>query len=100
MNDERIRIEPYDVDWPARFDRERVALEELLGGCVTGGVHHVGSTAVPGLAAKPIIDILVGVADLGSAREHIEPLARLGYVYAPYRVDEMLWFCKPSPAAR
>jgi GrpB-like predicted nucleotidyltransferase (UPF0157 family) len=67
---------------------------------VTGGIHHVGSTAVPGLAAKPIIDIQVGVADLETARSCIEPLAALDYLYAPYRADEIAWFCKPSPARR
>ena len=67
---------------------------------VTGGIHHVGSTAVPGLAAKPIIDIQVGVADLETARSCIEPLAALDYVYAPYRANEIAWFCKPSPERR
>jgi GrpB-like predicted nucleotidyltransferase (UPF0157 family) len=99
-DDEPIRIVPYDPEWPAGFERERLALERVLGPAATGGIHHVGSTAVPGLDAKPIIDILVGVEDLPSARECIEPLAQVGYLYAPYRVDEMAWFCKPSPAHR
>jgi GrpB-like predicted nucleotidyltransferase (UPF0157 family) len=60
----------------------------------------VGSTAVPGLDAKPVIDILVGVEDLETARGYIEPLRGLAYVYAPYRPDEMAWFCKPHPARR
>ena len=67
---------------------------------MNGGIHHVGSTAVPGLAAKPVIDIQVGVADLETARSCIEPLAALGYLYAPYRADEIAWFCKPSPQRR
>ena len=99
-NDEPIRIVPYDRSWPVAFEHERVILDRLLGASVTGGIHHVGSTAVPGLPAKPIIDILVGIDELESARVHIEPLAALHYVYAPYRAYEMLWFCKPSPAAR
>ncbi len=65
-----------------------------------GGIHHVGSTAVPGLDAKPVIDILVGVADLERSRGCVEPLARLDYMYARYRPHEMLWFCKPNPARR
>jgi GrpB-like predicted nucleotidyltransferase (UPF0157 family) len=97
---EPIRIVPYDPRWPERFERERAAVEALLGDAITGGVHHVGSTAVPGLAAKPVIDILVGIADLESGSRHVEPLGELGYVYAPYRTEEMIWFCKPSPAAR
>ena len=95
-----MRIVPHDPAWPARFEEERAALAELLGDVVTGGIHHVGSTAVPGLAAKPIVDIQVGVADLETARSCIEPLAALDYVYAPYRVEEIAWFCKPSPQRR
>lgn len=100
FDDEPIRIEAYGSDWPERFEQERAGLIELLGTEITGGVHHVGSTAVPGLDAKPIIDILVGVKDLESARTYIEPLAKLDYRYAPYRVEEMVWFCKPHPSRR
>jgi GrpB-like predicted nucleotidyltransferase (UPF0157 family) len=98
--DESVRIASYDPSWPARFEEERQALEKTLGDSISGGVHHVGSTAVPGLAAKPVVDILVGVDGLESSRELIEPLAALGYMYSPYRPDEMLWFCKPNPAHR
>lgn len=75
-------------------------LEPAIGSWVTGGIHHVGSTAVPGLEAKPVIDILAGVEDLGSTRACRDPLAMLGYLYAPYREAEMHWFCKPSPSQR
>ena len=95
-----VSIVAYDPRWPARFAEERTRLEAAIGGWVVGGIHHVGSTAVPGLAAKPIVDILVGVRDLGSSRGCFEPLARLGYRYAPYRAQEMHWFCKPHPARR
>lgn len=98
--DEPIRLAPPDPGWPARFEAERAALEEAIGKWVEGGIHHVGSTAVPGLEAKPIIDILAGVHDLEGARACFGPLARLGYVYAPYLPDEMHWFCKPDPARR
>lgn len=98
--DEPIWLSPPDPSWPARFEQEREALEEAIGQWVEGGIHHVGSTAVPGLEAKPIIDILVGVRDLESARACFEPLAQLGYLYAPYLPEEMHWFCKPDPAHR
>jgi len=77
-----------------------VVLAGAIGDWVVGGIHHVGSTAVPGLEAKPIIDILVGVRDLDEARACFEPLAEIGYLYAPYLPDEMYWFCKPDPARR
>jgi GrpB-like predicted nucleotidyltransferase (UPF0157 family) len=95
-----IRIAPYDPAWPDSFARERAALEAAIGPWAVGGIHHVGSTAVPGLAAKPIVDILVGVEDLESSRACFEPLARLEYRYAPYLSEEMHWFCKPHPDRR
>ena len=98
--DEEIRLAAYDPGWPDAFVAEAARLDAAIGPWVTGGIHHVGSTAVPGLTAKPVIDILVGVADLESSRPCIELLAPLQYVYAPYLPDVMHWFCKPSPASR
>jgi GrpB-like predicted nucleotidyltransferase (UPF0157 family) len=99
-DDEPVRIVPYDPVWPDRFKGEKALLERSIATWITGGIHHVGSTAVPGLAAKPVIDILVGVEDLLSSRDCIEELAKLEYRYAPYRADEMHWFCKPDPSRR
>lgn len=98
--DEPIRLAPPDPEWPARFELEQAALAEAIGEWIVGGIHHVGSTAVPRLEAKPIIDILAGVSDLESARGCFEPLAVLGYLYAPYLPAEMHWFCKPDPTRR
>jgi GrpB-like predicted nucleotidyltransferase (UPF0157 family) len=95
-----IRISPYDPTWQDSFESERAALDAAIGPWAVGGIHHVGSTAVPGLAAKPIVDILVGVESLESSRACFEPLARLEYLYAPYRSEEMHWFCKPHPDRR
>jgi GrpB-like predicted nucleotidyltransferase (UPF0157 family) len=98
--DEPVRLVPYDPSWPQRFEAERDRILKAIGDRIVGGVHHVGSTAVPGLEAKPVIDILVGVRDLEQARGCFEPLARLGYLHAPYLPAEMHWFCKPDPARR
>ena len=95
-----IRIVPYDEAWPARFAAEQRLLEHAIGAWATGGIHHVGSTALPELAAKPVIDILVGVEDLEASRACFDPLRKLGYNYAPYRAHEMHWFCKPDPRQR
>lgn len=97
---EPIRLVSYVPTWPAQFEEERAVLEDAIGPRVTGGIHHVGSTAVPNLDAKPIIDILVGVESLKVSRACFGPLAKLDYLYAPYRVDEMHWFCKPHPSRR
>ncbi|HEY6731268.1 MAG TPA: GrpB family protein [Solirubrobacterales bacterium] len=98
--DEPIQLVSSDPGWPARFELERVRLEKTIGEWVEGGIHHVGSTAVAGLEAKPIVDILVGVHDLETSRACFEPLAGLGYLYAPYLPEEMHWFCKPDSARR
>lgn len=98
--DEPIRIVAYDPAWPARFEQERLALEAAIGDWAVGGIHHIGSTAVPGLDAKPIIDVLVGVESLAASRACFDPLAALDYLYAPYLVEEMHWFCKPHPSRR
>lgn len=98
--DEAIQLAAYDPSWPDRFAEERFALDEAIGAWVTGGIHHVGSTAVTGLDAKPIVDILAGVDSLEASRSCFDPLAELGYLYAPYRAEEMHWFCKPHPSRR
>lgn len=95
-----VPIERYRPGWPVAFEAERRLLEPVIGEYVVGGIHHVGSTAVPNLPAKPIIDILVGIHDLDSARPCIDLVAPLGYVYAPCLADEMHWFCKPHLSRR
>ena len=95
-----VRIVPYDPAWPALFQQERLLLQEALGEWLAGPVEHFGSTAVPGLAAKPVIDIMAAVDSLQASRPAIEAAGRLGYVYYPYRPDDMHWFCKPSAAFR
>jgi GrpB-like predicted nucleotidyltransferase (UPF0157 family) len=99
-SEQPIELVPYDPGWPAAFELERAALTEAIGAWVTGGIHHIGSTAVPGLAAKPTVDILVGVESLDASRACFDPLAGLEYRYAPYRSEEMHWLCKPDPRRR
>lgn len=90
----------YDPAWPMRFAQESALIQQVIGPWVTGGIHHVGSTAVPGLTAKPIIDILVGVIDLETSRACIALLSPLHYRYAPYHDDQEHWLCKPDPSRR
>jgi GrpB-like predicted nucleotidyltransferase (UPF0157 family) len=95
-----VEIVPYDPSWPVRFEEEEKALRQALAAWLVGPIEHIGSTAVPGLAAKPVIDIMAGVATLDASRPAIAALVGLGYCYAPYRADSEHWFCKPSPAFR
>lgn len=71
----------YDPAWPAKFEHELGRLASALHGTALG-IEHYGSTAVPGMRAKPIIDILVGVSPLGNWRLCHDPLLQLGYDYA------------------
>lgn len=73
-----IKIVPYDAAWPAAFEAEANALRGLLGARAIR-VEHVGSTAVPGLDAKPVIDIQVSVHSLIPADPLAAALATLGY---------------------
>jgi GrpB-like predicted nucleotidyltransferase (UPF0157 family) len=96
----RIVICEYDPSWPAQFEQERVLLHEALAPMVIA-IEHVGSTAVPGLAAKPIIDLLASVRSLAEARSRcVQPLEALGYTYLPENeswLPEEMMFRKGVP---
>src|SRR6478672_2826881 len=91
-----IAIVPYDPGWPGEFEREGGRLQAELGGLALRIEHH-GSTAVPGLAAKPVIDIQISVAHLQPLSAYAGPLARLGYTHAAGADDDRCPFF-PRPA--
>jgi GrpB-like predicted nucleotidyltransferase (UPF0157 family) len=74
-----ITIADYDPAWPARFARERDRIAVALSDGVAVRIEHIGSTAVPGLAAKPIVDILVTVADPNDDAAFTAALEDAGY---------------------
>jgi GrpB-like predicted nucleotidyltransferase (UPF0157 family) len=98
--EEPVSLVPYDPEWPRRFEDERARLASVLDPWLAGPIEHIGSTAIAGLTAKPIIDIMAGVRDLPSSLDACVPLGALEYQYFPYRADVMHWFCKPSPVWR
>ncbi|MEM7065689.1 MAG: GrpB family protein [Cyanobacteria bacterium P01_B01_bin.77] len=95
-----IELSAYDPEWPAKFEAEKRLLTDVIGRWLWGSIEHVGSTAVPGLLAKPVIDIMFGVKSLENSKPAIGVLVRNGYQYFPYKPDVMHWFCKPSDAFR
>jgi GrpB-like predicted nucleotidyltransferase (UPF0157 family) len=97
VGNEAVVLVPYDPDWSQRFEAERILLERVLAPWLEGGIHHVGSTAIPGIAAKPTIDIVAGVADFDAARGAFEPLRTAFYSYSPHRPGIAHHFTKPSP---
>ncbi|MBX5167016.1 GrpB family protein [Rhizobium sp. NZLR4b] len=72
-------ISKYDRRWPDLFNSERARLEEVFGTRAIE-IHHVGSTAVPGLAAKPEIDVLVVVSDHGDEAGIGQAMSSFGYI--------------------
>ena len=77
--DGSIVLVPYDPAWPEAFEAEATRIRTALGPAAAG-IEHVGSTSVPGLAAKPIIDINLVVADSADEPAYVPALEALGYV--------------------
>jgi GrpB-like predicted nucleotidyltransferase (UPF0157 family) len=73
-----VTVVPYNKQWPLMFESERSLIQALLGEVVKG-VHHIGSTSVPGLAAKPVIDILLEVAGVSELDKCHAAMTQAGY---------------------
>jgi GrpB-like predicted nucleotidyltransferase (UPF0157 family) len=77
-----VEIVPYDPAWPEMYAYEAIRLRAVIDPAQVVGIEHFGSTAVPGLAAKPVIDILIAVTSLARAKTTlVEPIITLGYLY-------------------
>jgi GrpB-like predicted nucleotidyltransferase (UPF0157 family) len=100
MSEAPVEIVLYDPAWPIRFEEEAEVLQLALAPWLVAKLEHIGSTAIPGLAAKPVIDIMAGVKTLAESRPAIAAATTVGYHYAPYQVELEHWFCKPSLAFR
>ncbi len=83
-----VVIVPSDPQWQRLFQAESELIRRQIGSYLET-LEHIGSTAVPGLGAKPIIDIMPGLRQLSDAQECIEPLAAIGYTYVPEYEDEL-----------
>jgi GrpB-like predicted nucleotidyltransferase (UPF0157 family) len=91
-----LQLAAYDPAWPVEFERERQRLRAALGP-VALRIEHNGSTAVPGLAAKPVIDIQISVARLQPIESYAPALARLAYVHVPHADDAVCpFFHRPA----
>lgn len=95
-----VNVVPYDETWPAKFASEKTLLETILSSWLVGELEHIGSTAVPGMPAKPVIDIMAPVQSLDASRPAIDAASSAGYLYSSYKADLMHWLCKPSPKHR
>lgn len=98
----RVFVTGYNPAWPRMFEEERALISAAIGPMIER-IEHVGSSAVPGLAAKPTIDIAVAVTRLDVVARCIGPLGGLGYEYVPEYEKELpdrRYFRKGTPGAR
>lgn len=78
QNLRKVEIVPYDPAWPARFEEEAALLRRVFGNQLVA-IHHIGSTSIPGMAAKPIIDMLPVVKEIGRMNAFDPTMLALGY---------------------
>jgi GrpB-like predicted nucleotidyltransferase (UPF0157 family) len=95
-----VTIVDYDPQWPARFAEERARLAEAFGDDAIE-IEHIGSTSVPGLAAKPIIDIVIGARTVPPPASRITAVEGLGYEHlGEYGIPGRAYFRRRSPRPR
>lgn len=100
LTKERIILVPYDAKWAERYAQVETELKSLLPRMLMQRIAHIGSTAVPGLSAKPIIDVQVEVSDLEEVKNEVVPkMVELGYefIWRPTMGDVApfyAWFIK------
>jgi GrpB-like predicted nucleotidyltransferase (UPF0157 family) len=92
-----VKLMPHTELWHQLFAEEQARLQDAIGG-YTLAIEHVGSTAVCGLSAKPIIDIAVAVQQIAGAERCVTPLENIGYEYrGEYGIPGRHFFCKGEP---
>jgi GrpB-like predicted nucleotidyltransferase (UPF0157 family) len=102
MTTPTLVIVDYSPNWPREFERECLAIEAALTPLPVS-IEHIGSTSVPGMRAKPIIDIMVGGPSLEAFEGRIKDLARIGYQYLPEMrslMPDNRFFAKPATLPR
>lgn len=102
MADALVQVVDHDPSWPIRFAEEAARVSAVMARWLAGPVEHVGSTSVPGLAAKPVVDMLAAVEWLKDAPAIVDALEAAGWVFWPDDPgrDFRLWFLRPRPEAR
>jgi len=78
LHKDKVELMPYTTEWADEFKKEKAILEKLLHGYALA-IEHVGSTSIPGLSAKPILDIAVAVKDVNTLKNLIPLLSENGY---------------------
>lgn len=90
----KIEVVPYDPAWEDKYVAEAKLISDLLQSELIA-IHHIGSTAIPGIAAKPVIDMLVEIADIEQLDKFSPSLEALGYQpHGEYGIPGRRYFCK------
>jgi GrpB-like predicted nucleotidyltransferase (UPF0157 family) len=98
MSNRKVEVVPYDSRWPEEFQVESKQVKDALGENVAA-IHHIGSTAIPGTYAKPIIDMLVEVKDLAIIDVQNNSMESLGYeAMGEFGIPDRRFFRKNNPA--
>lgn len=84
----RLVIEDYRPEWPMLYAGEKEAIRRAIGDRVVA-IEHVGSTVVPGLGAKPIVDVMAGLPRLADAEACVGPLRAIGYSFVPEALADL-----------
>jgi len=87
-----VKLVPYDTNWANHFQEKKKKLSRILARDNLIAIEHIGSTSIPGLLAKPLIDILLTVKDLQKAKEWIPALEKIGYHYKDENDPRRLFF--------
>src|SRR3989338_6961565 len=92
-----MKLSSYSQEWKTLYDNEEEKIKGIIGDFIVD-IQHMGSTAIPGIAAKPIIDIAVLLSSLEKVEDLIKPLAKIGYNYdKPASSSERYFFRKGEP---
>jgi len=92
-----VKLVPYTIEWKRLFEEEKARLQSVIGKYVLG-IQHVGSTSIPGMVAKPILDIGIAVRNFEEARGCILPIERLEYEYrGEFGIPRRHYFVRGTP---
>jgi GrpB-like predicted nucleotidyltransferase (UPF0157 family) len=80
LSQHKVEVHPYDPEWPVLYEQEANRLRTALRDWIMG-IEHIGSTAVPGMPAKPIVDIAIGIRDFEEGFEMVPLMTELGYQF-------------------
>jgi GrpB-like predicted nucleotidyltransferase (UPF0157 family) len=96
----KVKVVPYNSAWPDAFNTEAETIKHILG-AIIADIHHIGSTSMPGAAAKPIIDIIPVVTDIAAVDAFNDRLAAIGYVAkGEYGIPGRRFFIKDTAGER